>query len=230
MFAQDAAHCCSSWELERASSSEQRLERTRTHCHVQFPNYYAPYKLCDFHTLFGPPFLDVGFLQSPYPLIQDEPTNFDHLLLSLPYTEHEYEDATCYNNLASADETSSKTSLSSSPASSSSPSVDGKQQRNYPCQRGGCSSAFTSDKDRARHEASHDGPAAAKFRCICGRKTLRRDNHTQHVHKCTRKRPRGSTYQCVMGHEFGSKTEYIAHLADRETGCGKARGRPRKTA
>lgn len=230
MFAQDAAHCCSSWELERASSSEQRLERTRADCHVQFLNYYAPYKLCDFHTLFDPPSLDVGFSHSPYPLIQDEPANVGPLLFSLPYAEHEYEDATCSNNLASADETSSRTSLSSSPASSSSSSTKGKQQRNYPCQRGGCISAFTSDKDRSRHEASHDGPAAAKYRCICGTKTLRRDNHMQHVHKCARKHPQGSTYKCVMGHEYARKADYIAHLADREAGCGKARGRPRKTA
>ncbi|KAF4464754.1 zinc-responsiveness transcriptional activator [Fusarium albosuccineum] len=88
-----------------------------------------------------------------------------------------------------------------------------------------CGQAIGLEKDLRRHyDTVH--PSGQPFRCCCGRKTHRRDNHMRHLKKCNRDK-NGSSFICNQQHEFSSKKEYLRHLRDNNAGgCKRFRGTP----
>jgi len=169
------------------------------------------------------PFIDADFQPTCTSFNGYEPATVDPQLLDLPQTPHEAAASQCGSTPSCAG-TGNETTFSSPESCPS----GGTQKRNFPCRQADCTAVSSSGKDRLRHESTHEASSAAKFHCICGATARRRDNHLRHVFKCTKSYRTGGAFMCSEGHAYPTKEEYVAHMQDQRTGCGRAKGRPPK--
>ncbi|KAK4463246.1 hypothetical protein QBC42DRAFT_324989 [Cladorrhinum samala] len=104
----------------------------------------------------------------------------------------------------------------------------------FSCGINDCLQVFESDKDLRRHHESsvHSsiGSSGAEnfFRCQCGKKAPRKDNHETHFRRC--RLPATETYRCRCGRETQQANDHLDHLENgscpyrRRKAVEKARG------
>lgn len=87
----------------------------------------------------------------------------------------------------------------------------------FACKEKGCSKQFSSYKDLNRHFDSLHGRSF--FRCRCGKKNARKDNHERHVIKC--RRPSIGWFYCRCGQRVEAVQDHLQHIIawNMRSGC-----------
>ncbi|KXJ87071.1 hypothetical protein Micbo1qcDRAFT_197967 [Microdochium bolleyi] len=97
-----------------------------------------------------------------------------------------------------------------------------KPRRQYACCWSKCCKTFPSEKDRIRHERTHDKNTSARlgtYRCICGKTDSRRDNHRRHVETCRSVYSTTGSFVCAKGCRHATAQDHLDHLTDTVHGC-----------
>lgn len=131
----------------------------------------------------------------------------------------------CSPNGATGSSLSSYLSNDSTPGSSTIASLPTpttpSTEKSFICEQEGCSRQFGSFKDLKRHFDSLHG--ASFFRCRCGKKDARKDNHKRHFTKCRLPTSGSSTgrFCCRCGQKSESFDAHLIHIAswNMRSGC-----------
>ncbi|KAI0186598.1 hypothetical protein EV127DRAFT_472549 [Xylaria flabelliformis] len=88
--------------------------------------------------------------------------------------------------------------------------------RPYQCSSCPNRPAFSSKKDLKRHllARAHWNDSTQFYRCCCGARSPRKDNHKTHMRNCGGLAPGSNSYACKCGLEQCSRDKHIEHIED----------------
>ncbi|KAI0556219.1 hypothetical protein F4679DRAFT_521594 [Xylaria curta] len=101
-------------------------------------------------------------------------------------------------------------------ATTPAPCVSDILSRPYQCSSCPNRPAFSSQKDLKRHllAKAHWNDSTQFYRCCCGARSPRKDNHKTHMRICDELTPDSYSYACKCGIEQSSQDEHIKHIED----------------
>ncbi|KAI1737134.1 hypothetical protein F4680DRAFT_429491 [Xylaria scruposa] len=101
-------------------------------------------------------------------------------------------------------------------ATTPAPCVSDVSLRPYQCSSCPNRPAFSSQKDLKRHllAKAHWNDSTQFYRCCCGARSPRKDNHKTHMRTCDELTPDSYSYACKCGIEQSSQDKHIKHIED----------------